>query len=263
MRGLFFSADGKPSSVALKSQTLDDAYSEYRALFPYALDVEMQDIYVRRGRVPGTREGISVFYDCGGSHHQVENNFFEGNTRPVWRAILAVWSSGPLSSIETPGDVLIDLPLTETEFVDYAKAFEADLAAFVGRESKPGIVIEYYLFPSLTREWIGNGTRWYTLNRISLRFGETPDTLQKSGCYDVDLLTFRLKKRTYCAALYFPLSSRYMKTKIEEYRYQFCVVCDKAVTAMCSKCGKHYSCFSQGCREKARMMHKPECVSVN
>ena len=67
-----------------------------------------------------------MFYDWGGSHHQGENTFFDGKTRPVWGAISAVWSGGPLSSIETPRDVLIDLSLTETEFIDYAQSFEAD-----------------------------------------------------------------------------------------------------------------------------------------
>ena len=58
----------------------------------------------------------------------------------MYGAILAVWSSGiSLSKIDMPDDLLLDRPLTESQFVEYAKSFEADLAAFVSRErEQPG-----------------------------------------------------------------------------------------------------------------------------
>lgn len=261
MSAIIVSKDGQLSNVNIRSKTLDEAFGEYDEYFPDARDVEMNDIYVRRGDVVGTREGVSVFYDSAGVF-QGKNKYFEGKTRPVFGGVLAVWTRIAAENSKKCDDVLLDRPLTENEFMNYVTSFEDDLAKFVRRVSHPQLRVRYELFPTINKAWAANGTTWYTLNDVDLRNGNKGSHHSSAGRHDVDLLTHRFKWRTYCCSLAFPKSSVYVKALTEEYRYEFCVSCSKAVTAKCSKCGGYYSCGGAECQEEARALHRPNCVST-
>lgn len=190
MSAFVVTADGKVKNIALKSRTLDETFEEYCLLFPIARDVEMQDIYVRPGDVVGTRECVSVFYDSGG-FFQGKNKYFEGKTRSVSGAILAVWTRIAIDNTTACDDVLLDRPLTEPDFVKYAKSFEDDLAGFVRRGSHPQLsVLHYGLFPDIKRVWSKDGPTSYTVNGLDLRACRFSG-LPSGGQYDVDLLTHR------------------------------------------------------------------------
>lgn len=75
----------------------------------------MQDIYARRGEVVGTRACVSVLYDIGGNS-QGRNKYFEGKTRPVFGAVLAVWTRIAIDNTTACDDVLMDRTLTEGDF---------------------------------------------------------------------------------------------------------------------------------------------------
>lgn len=262
MSALVVTADGKVSNIALKSSNLDDAFEEYyKVIFPLARDVEMQDIYVRRGDVAGTREGISVFYDSAGVF-QGNNKFFEGKTRQVCGGILAVWTRVSLENTTACDDVLLDRPLTENDFMKHVKSFEDDLAGFIGRGSHPQLKLHYSLFPDIKRIWSKDGSASYTVNGVDLLTCRRSGGLPSGGQFDVDLLTHRFKWRTYCNGLGFPLEARYVKEVKHEYRYKFCVSCSKAITARCSRCRMYYCCFAPGCKKKAWKLHKPVCVAA-
>lgn len=264
MSALVVTADGEVSNIALKSHTLDEAFEEYyKVLFPRSRDVEMQDIYARRGEVAGTRECVSVFYDSGGNFKgQGRNKYFEGKTRPVFGALLAVWTRIAIDNTTACDDVLMDRTLTEGDFLKYVKSFEDDLAAFVGRGSNPILRVQYELFPNIKRVWSKDGSAWYYLGDVDLRAGGRINRKLAAGVYDVDLLTHRFKWRTYCNSLGFPGEPRYVRAATEEYRYQFCVSCSRAITAMCSRCGQFYSCGAPECKKKAWRLHKPVCGSA-
>lgn len=262
MSALVVTADGKVSNIALKSRTLDDAFDEYyKVLFRCARDVEMQDIYVRQGDVAGTREGVSVFFDSGGGDtFQGRNKYFEGKTRPVFGAILAVWTRVAVDNTTACDDVILDRPLTENDFMKYAKSFEDDLAGFVRRGSHPQLRVEYELFPDIKRTWTKDGSTSYTVNGVDLRACKQSSRWPSGGQYDVDLLTHRFKWRTYCNGLAFPKEVRYVRAATQEYRYKFCVSCSEAITAKCSRCKTYYCCGAAGCKKKAWALHKPVCV---
>lgn len=135
--------------------------------------------------------------------------------------------------------------------IKYVKSFEDDLAAFVRRGSNPILRVQYELFPNIKRVWSKDGSAWYYLGDVDLRAGGRINRTLAAGVYDVDLLTHRFKWRTYCSGLSFPDEPRYVREATQEYRYQFCVSCSKAMTAMCSRCGQYYSCGAPECKKKA------------
>lgn len=96
MSALVVTADGEVSNIALKSHTIDEAFEEYyKVLFPRSRDLEMQDIYARRGEVVGTRECVSLFYDSGRNFKgQGRNKYFEGKLAPF---LVQCWRCGPRS----------------------------------------------------------------------------------------------------------------------------------------------------------------------
>ncbi|CAM9788616.1 unnamed protein product, partial [Ectocarpus sp. 12 AP-2014] len=197
MSALVVTVDGELSNIDLKSRTIDDAFDEfYKVLFPASRDVEMQDIYVRRGDVAGTREGVSVFYDSGGAF-QGKNKYFEGKTRQVCGDVFAVWTQVAEDNTTACDDVILDRKLTEGDFVKYIKSFEDDLAGFVRRGSHPQLRVHYDLFPNIKRVWFKDGSASYTVGGVDISAGRTLSRFPSGGQYDVDLLTHRFKWRTY------------------------------------------------------------------
>lgn len=180
----------------------------------------------------------------------------------MFGGILAVWTRIAMENTTQCDDILIlDRQLTENDFVEFTKSFE-DLADFVRRCSHPQIRVQYELFPNIKRVWSRDGSTSYTLNHIDLSDGSMSRVLPSGGRYDVDLLTHRFKWRTYCCSLGFPKEARYVRAVTREYRYKFCVLCSKAITAKCSRCKKYYCCGSALCKKKAWALHKPVCVST-
>lgn len=261
MRALVVSPRGEATHRTIDAKDLDGAFHQYEAMFPTARDTEMQDIYVRRGDTPGTRESVCVFFDSAGCF-EGKNPFFLGKTRQVCGGVLAVWAR-VAEQEQASDDLLMDRIVTEKELIMYAQSFQADLEAFVHRVSNPCIRIMYELFPNVKRVWSSDGSRWYNLNDFDLRDGSKVSPYKASGgCYDVDLLTFQFKRRTYCPIFCLANSRQYMGAMRRKYKYKFCITCHKLVTGMCSRCGKSYSCFTGECKKKAWRLHKPECVSA-
>ncbi len=261
MSGLKISADGLASAVSLSSRRLVQVYDEFQAMFPAARDVEMQDIYVRRSDddAPGTAESVCVFYDSGACHEKL-NPFFAGKTRPVRGGVLAVRSR--VTSPKKCDDVLIpDRPLSEDEFVEHAQTFEADLAGFVDRATGSRFELEYNLFPDIRRAWSKDGSRWFIVNGVDLRRGvvRSGSLPPLVGIYDMDLLTFRYKWRSFTPSCILVGSRNFKRAWIEEYRFEFCVSCSRAVTAMCSGCGARYCCFSSRCVKESWKIHRRDC----
>ncbi|CAM9849833.1 unnamed protein product [Ectocarpus sp. 12 AP-2014] len=221
----------------------------------------MQDIYVRRGDVAGTREGVSVFYDSGGAF-QGKNKYFEGKTRQVCGDVFAVWTQVAEDNTTACDDVILDRKLTEGDFVKYIKSFEDDLAGFVRRGSHPQLRVHYDLFPNIKRVWFKDGSASYTVGGVDISAGRTLSRFPSGGQYDVDLLTHRFKWRTYCHGFGFPHEKRYVTAFTQEYRCKYCVACSKAISAKCSRCGQYYSCGGPECRKKAWKQHKPVCCAT-
>ena len=257
MRALLITSAGKAEHVSLKSTTLNQAYDEFKTLAPASLDVEMHDIHVERGLVDGTRECVSVFYD---TFHGVrdKNPFFEGKTRPVFGAVLAVWTRAAIENTTKCDDKLIDRHLSADQLVLYLKAFEDDLASFIRRVSGPNFSFDYELFPVVYKMSRGR-RKWYNLNGVNLNNGST-QRAKVDAIYDVDLLTHHFKWRAFVGSCAFPDNSMYVKARGERYRYRFCVSCSKSITLHCSRCKRHYWCGGADCRDEAWRLHRPGCV---
>lgn len=257
MRALLITSSGQPEHVSLQSATLDEAYDEFKTLFPASRDVEMHDVYVACGEVGGTRECVCVFCDTFRGLRG-RNPFFQGKTRPVFGAVLAVWTRVALDDTATCDDTLLDRHLTTDQLVRYLQAFEDNLTSFVRRVSGPNLAFEYELFPTIYKMNRGRKS-WYNLNGVNLTSGSTKRS-KVDAMYDVDLLTHHFKWRTYITSYAFPENSLYVKALVENYRYRFCVSCSRSITLRCSRCKQYYWCGGAGCKDEAWRVHRIDCV---